>query len=63
MERSPNQVNLKCAPETKQLLQWLAQRTGEKQYRVLHRLLAQEWSRLERARQQGSTWKPPSSSS
>lgn len=46
MERRPNQESMKVSREALALLRQIAACTGEKQYRVLHRLLAQEWQRL-----------------
>lgn len=53
MERRPHQESCKISREALTLLRQIAATTGEKQYRVLHRLLAQEWQRLERAHQKG----------
>ena len=47
MERNPNQQTTKINPMSLHLLRQIAQRTGEKQYAVLHRLLTREWERLE----------------
>lgn len=44
---------IKVPPDVHRLLRQIAAATGEKQYAVLHRLLAQEWSRLERQRTKG----------
>lgn len=54
MDRNPNQQTTKIHPDSVRLLRQIAQRTGEKQYAVLARLLAQEWQRLERQRAKGS---------
>lgn len=59
MDRRPNQETLKVSRETLVLVRQIAALTGEKQYRVLHRLLTREWARLERQRQQGVAYVYP----
>ena len=51
-------VSHKITPAALQLLRMITQSTGEKQYAVLARLLAAEWSRVQ---QQDGTQKGPRS--
>ena len=41
-------ITQKLPQETHRLLKRIAAHTGEKQYAVLHRLLAAEWQRVQR---------------
>lgn len=47
---NPNQQhNLKLSTAALRLLRLIAAHTGERQYAILARLLAQEWQRVQRA--------------
>lgn len=53
MERATRHM-IKVDPDAKRHLKLIAAHTGETQYAVLARLLAQEWSRLTASSQKGS---------
>jgi hypothetical protein len=42
-----DRITLKVPPEVHRFLKHIVAETGEKQYAVLHRLLAAEWARVQ----------------
>jgi hypothetical protein len=41
-------ITIKTTPQAQQLLRLIAATTGEKQYKVLERLLAREWAKVQK---------------